>query len=187
MRLAEPDVRFHASFLAAVDEFVAAGEERYVGLPHFGARPYTPEQPAGHEFTAELIRDAEGFAELVRVVREAADPESPRPRGYVPWTELWMSDGDEYLGRITLRHELTEPLFTWGGHVGYVVRPSARRKGYASQALREMLDVCRGRGVDPVLVTCDVDNVASRRTIEGAGGQYEDTREGKRRYWIRLT
>ena len=186
MRLVEPDVRFHTSFVAAVEEFLAAGEERYVGLPQFGARPYTAEQPAGHEFRVDQIRRPDGFAELVRVVAAAEDPASPRPRGYVPWTERWMAEGDEYLGRITLRHELTEALFTWGGHIGYVVRPSARRKGYASQALHGMLDVCRERGIDPVLVTCDVDNVGSRRTIEGAGGEYEDTREGKRRYWIRL-
>jgi predicted acetyltransferase len=186
MRLAEPDPRFHPSFLAAVDEFVAAGEERHVGLPLFGAPPCTTEQPAGHEFTRELIKDADGFAEMVRVLRCAADPEAPRPRGYVPWTELWMAEGDEYLGRITLRHELTEPLFIWGGHIGYAVRPSARRRGHASAALRGMLEVCRRLEIDPVLVTCDVDNVASRRTIEGAGGEYDDTREGKRRYWIRL-
>jgi predicted acetyltransferase len=47
-----------------------------------------------------------------------------------------------------------------------------------------MLEVCRDRGIDPVLVTCDVDNEPSRRTIEGAGGVYENTREGKLRYWI---
>jgi predicted acetyltransferase len=186
MRLAAPDQRFHASYLAAVDEFVAAGEERYAGLAPFGAPPYTTEQPVGHEFTRELIVDPDGFAALVRTVRGAADPEAPRPRGYVPWTELWMADGDDYLGRITVRHELTEALFTWGGHIGYAVRPSARQKRFASAALRDMLEVCRKLDIDPVLVTCDVDNVASRRTIEGAGGQYEDTREGKRRYWIPL-
>ena len=49
-----------------------------------------------------------------------------------------------------------------------------------------MLEVCRDRGIDPVLVTCDVDNTGSRRVIEGAGGRYEDTRVGKRRYWVHL-
>lgn len=187
MRLAEPDTCFHASFLAAADEFAAAGEERHVGLPGFGAPPYTVDEPLGREFTRAGIADAAGFGQLVRIVRAAADPAAPRPRGYVSWTELWMAEGDEYLGRITLRHELTDALFTWGGHIGYAVRPSARRQGHASAALRGMLDVCRRLDIDPVLVTCDVDNVASRRTIEGAGGEYDDTREGKRRYWIRLS
>jgi predicted acetyltransferase len=186
MRLTQPDARFHRSFLAAVDEFVAAGEERYVGLAPFGAPPYSPEQPVGHEFTRDLIADPAGFAGMIEVVRGAADPASPRPRGYVPWTELWMTDGEEYLGRITLRHELNEVLFTWGGHIGYAVRPSARRRGHASAALRQMLETCRDRGIDPVLITCDVDNEGSRRTIEAAGGQYEDTREGKLRFWITL-
>jgi predicted acetyltransferase len=187
MRLAVPDVRFHRSYVAALDEFAAAGEERHAGLPPFGAPPYTEEEPLGHAFTRELAADPEGFATLVEVLRRAADDASPRPRGYVPWTELWMADGEEYLGRITLRHELTDALFTWGGHIGYAVRPTARRAGHASAALRGMLDVCRQRGIDPVLVTCDVGNVASRRTIVGAGGSYEDTREGKLRFWIHLT
>jgi predicted acetyltransferase len=95
-----------------------------------------------------------------------------------------MDEGGEYVGRIQLRHELNELLWSWGGHIGYAVRPSARRRGHASAALLDMLEVCREHGIDPVLVTCDVDNDASRRVIERAGGEYEDTREGKLRYWV---
>lgn len=179
MELVEPHPRFHRSFLAAVAEFVAAGEERHVGLPVFGRG-----RRLGPEFTRESIVTPAGFAAMVRVVVEAKEPFSPRPEGYVPWTELWMADGDEYLGRATLRHELTDALLTWGGHIGYAVRPSARRQGFASAGLRCMLALADRRGIDPVLVTCDVDNVASRRVIERAGGEYEDTREGKRRYWV---
>jgi predicted acetyltransferase len=97
-----------------------------------------------------------------------------------------MVEAGEVVGRISLRHELNELLFTWGGHIGYSVRPSARRRGHATAALAGMLEVCRGKGIDPVLITCDVDNVASRRTIEGAGGVYEDTRDGKLRFWVDL-
>ena len=63
-----------------------------------------------------------------------------------------MAEGDEYLGRVTLRHELTAALLTWGGHIGYAVRPSARRRGHASAALHGMLGVAGQRGIDPVLV-----------------------------------
>ena len=179
MELVDPHQRFHRSFLAAADELVAAGEERYIGLPVFGCG-----EPLGPEFTRQAIADADGFAAMVRLVVGARNPFAPRPRGYVPWTELWMAEGDEYLGRITLRHELTDALLTWGGHIGYAVRPSARRRGIASAALRRILEVADDRGINPALVTCDVDNFASRRVIERAGGEYEDTREGKRRYWV---
>jgi predicted acetyltransferase len=179
MELVDPHPRFHRSFLTAVDEFVAAGEERYAGLAIFGLNGVP-----GEEFTREAIVEPAGFAAMVRVVLDARKPFAPRPVGYVPWTELWMAEGDEYLGRVTLRHELTDALLTWGGHIGYAVRPSARRRGHASTALRGMLGVAWRRGIDPALVTCDVDNAASRGVIEKAGGAFEDVREGKRRYWV---
>ena len=77
---------------------------------------------------------------------------------------------------------------TWlaeaGGHIGYSVRASRRREGIASAALRLGLERAREIGLERVMITCDVDNEASRRAIEGAGGEYEDTREGKLRYWV---
>ena len=180
MRLVDPHVRFHRSYLAAADEFEAAGEPRHGYFPSWPAEGQSP----GVDFTRDSLQDVDQFGELVHFLLSQREPETPRPRAYVPFTELWMAEGEEILGRITLRHELNEMLFTWGGHIGYGVRPSARRRGHATAALVEMLEVCRARGIDPVLVTCDVDNEASRRTIERAGGEYEDTRQGKLRYWI---
>jgi len=180
MRLVDPHPRFHRSFLAALDEFVAAGEDRHASLPSLPAEGTFP----GVHFTREALEDPAGFAALVGFLLGQRDPATPRPRAYVPATELWMAEGEEFLGRISLRHELNELLFTWGGHIGYAVRPSARGRGLAAAALLDMLEVCREHGIDPVLITCDVDNIASQRTIEKAGGQYEDTREGKLRYWV---
>ena len=180
MRLVDPDVRYHRSYLAALDELTAAGEQHHNPLPSWPAEGHFP----GVQFTREAIEGPAGFAELVRFLLRQRDPDEPRPRAYVPATELWMDEGGEYVGRIQLRHELNELLWSWGGHIGYAVRPSARRRGHASAALLDMLEVCREHGIDPVLVTCDVDNDASRRVIERAGGEYEDTREGKLRYWI---
>jgi predicted acetyltransferase len=182
MRLVDPHPRFHRSFLAAADEFIAADEAMYANLLSWPADAGFP----GIEFTRAALDDPEVFAELTDFLIAQRHPETARPRQFVPFTELWMAEGEEYVGRISVRHELNELLWSWGGHVGYAVRPSARGRGLAGSALTQMLEVCRTLGVDPVLITCDVDNEPSRRTIESAGGVYEDTREGKLRYWIDL-
>jgi predicted acetyltransferase len=88
------------------------------------------------------------------------------------------------LGFLAVRHRLTPYLLEAGGHIGYSVRPGARRRGVATAALALGLEIAAGLGIDPVLITCDTDNIASRRTIEGAGGTLKDVRGGKRRYWI---
>lgn len=167
--LVTPDVRYRASWLESLAEW---GE----GTHQDGAA-----------ITAELDpHDADSFAQWVDYLRHDADEDNPRPNGYVPSTNRWIVDGDTYLGAIQLRHRLTPFLHELGGHIGYGVRPSGRRRGLATFALTGMLDEARRRGIDPVLITCDETNEASRRTIESAGGAYEDSREGKRRYWITL-
>lgn len=179
--LATPHVRFHRSFLAAADEFLALGDGAYSGVLVWPADDHFP----GITFTREGLEDPEEFARLVRLKVDDAHPDSPRPTGWVPATHLWIADGDDYLGQITLRHSLDHPfLAEAGGHIGYAVRPSARRRGHASAALRQMLAVAGRRGLDRVLLTCNLDNTASARTIESCGGVFEDVRSGKRRYWI---
>lgn len=83
-----------------------------------------------------------------------------------------------------LVHRLNDLLLDVGGHIGYDVRPSARRRGHATAMLRGALPWANGLGIDRVLVTCDDDNVGSIRVIEAAGGELEDVREAKRRYWV---
>lgn len=92
------------------------------------------------------------------------------------------------MGRVSIRHHLNPALRLVGGHIGYSVRPGFRRNGYAGQILDLALIEARGLGIGEVLLTCDANNLASRRVIESHGGVPEaaigqDTRF-KLRYWI---
>jgi len=96
------------------------------------------------------------------------------------------------LGMIQFRHYLNEYLAESGGHIGYSVRRSERRKGYATKMLEMCLDKCREKGLQKVLITCMSKNEASRGTILAAGGVYERTTHldsenvDMDRYWISL-
>lgn len=130
------------------------------------------------------LADPDGFASYVQRQLEDEREDAPRPRGMVPSTHLWYVDGKVFVGRLSIRHQLTPWLRDFGGHIGYDVRPSARRNGHASAMLKQARPWAAELGIDPVLVTCDVDNVASRKVIERAGGIFEDERSGKLRYWV---
>lgn len=109
----------------------------------------------------------------------------------LPATFLVAEVASEMVGRVSIRHQLNDFLARYGGHIGYGVRPQFRRRGYATTMLRRGLVVAREVGVADVLITCDVDNVASVKVIERCGGIFEGIEtEGadsaaKRRYWIR--
>ncbi len=171
-----PDVRFHESFLGAMSGFVAEGR----GAPEDLSM-------IGQDLRAWGSRwhDPDVFAAYVEAVRAQALPETPRPAGFVPSLTYWWGEGDAYLGRIVLRHPLTDYLREFGGHVGYDVAPAHRRRGHATAMLRALLPLAaRDFGIEEVLVTCDTDNVASRRVIETCGGVLEDERSGKLRFWV---
>jgi predicted acetyltransferase len=163
--LTRPTVAVHKSWLAALDE------------PDY--------DPTWAEFLDVLrLRDEGAFAAYVAAQLADALEDAPRQSGWVPATHLWFVEGDEFLGRLSIRHRLTPWLRDYGGHVGYDVRPSERRRGHATAMLQQALPWCRELGLDPVLVTCDVDNIASRRVIENAGGQFDDRRDAKLRFWV---
>jgi len=112
-------------------------------------------------------------------------------KGFVPATLFFMiDDKKKIIGAIHFRHELNDNLLRDGGHIGYGIRPSERKKGNATIMLNMLLKQLIDKGYEKVLVTCDDDNAGSYSTIEKHGGIPEDKRqvgnEYIRRYWIDL-
>lgn len=117
------------------------------------------------------------------------------PKEKVPATQFVLVDPDNnrILGMLQVRHYLNDYLRNFAGHIGYSVRPTERRKGYAGKMLKLALKFCREElGLDRVLVSCLVENEASRRTILSCGGVFEEKVyehiEGVwlEKYWISL-
>jgi len=168
--LVRPDLALAASWVETVGEFHAAGEQHIHG--------------AGLWDLDHLDVTEEGCRTVVAHLAAQERPASELPEGIVPCTYFWITDGPDVVGFLALRHTLNDWLLNEGGHIGYGVRPSRRRQGHASRALELSLGAAADLGIDRALVTCDEDNVGSRGTIERCGGVYEDTRNGKLRFWI---
>jgi len=165
----DPAARLRTSFLAAVAEFRADGD---YPVPWFidDVDPPALDDPAAFgAYVARLLGE--------RTETGCRD-------GFVPATTLWWADGEQFLGRLTIRHRLTPALETIGGHIGYDVRPSARRQGHATAMLAAALPIAASLGIPRALVMCDKTNVASRRVIETNGGRRLDATERKLRYWV---
>ena len=105
-------------------------------------------------------------------------------------TFILVDDNNHIYGGTNVRHELNENLLIHGGHIGYLIRPSERKKGYGSLMLKLTLDECNKLGLDKILVTCREENKGSAKVIENNGGVYENSMKNKddnkmyRRYWI---
>jgi predicted acetyltransferase len=138
------------------------------------------------------VEDGESWSAFVdRLAAHSAGVDVPP--GLVPATFLVADVGGEIVGRTSIRHELNAYLAAVGGHIGYGVRPGFRRRGCATEILRQSLLRASDLGIERALVTCDDGNVGSATVIERCGGVLEsvvaDPDDGvpKRRYWIDLT
>jgi len=161
--LKQPALQYKDSYLAALAEFQAEG--RYQNLSR-----------------EELSVDFGSFIKNIPAIRKELNK--------VPETEYWLINCDEYIGRLSIRHELNAELLQHGGHIGYAIRPSQRGKGYGKKALELGLTEAQKLGLDKVLITCDSTNIGSRKIIESHNGVLENEVEGipghptKLRFWI---
>lgn len=139
------------------------------------------------------LRRMEDPLEWLEKVKMMSKPETCGER-HVPSTQfvcIRKSD-NKLVGMIQLRHCLNDYLREYAGHIGYSVRPSERRKGYAKYMLKDCLAYAKETGLDRVMISCTDTNEASRKTILAFGGKYESTvfepeeKINLERYWIEL-
>ncbi len=186
--LVTPSVIYRESFLQGAEDFFAEGRLDSTYSTYLG---YTLRslQDQFEQFVYDLCA-------LSRATR--------RQRGWYVDHVFWLVDDEEYIGQASIRPELCTPyLLTYGGHIGYSIRPSKRLMGYGKTILELALSHSHALDLNRVLVTCDADNVGSRKIIEHNGGQFESAipmtqstfraegRAGdepmkKLRYWIDL-
>jgi predicted acetyltransferase len=105
-------------------------------------------------------------------------------------TYFLVLENKRIIGAINIRHYLNDYLLNFGGHIGYGIRPSERKKGYAALMLSMALPIAKELGINKALITCDKNNVGSAKTIINNGGVLENEVIGKdeitQRYWIEL-
>lgn len=173
-----PSEEYKTTFIAAVKEFHADGYRLNTG----GMGKYK-------DVKVESLE--EDFPAYLRLLADFAAGRNLGP-DLVPQSTYWLVDAAEFVGRVSLRHRLNENLSKIGGHIGYEIRPSMRRKGYGTLALKLGLVKARDLGIRRALITCDSINIPSRRIIESNGGKlesellYDESKPPKCRFWIDL-
>lgn len=162
-----PSEAYKESFIAAVREFQAEGRALEFDVETLGAQ----------------------FASYVRWLRAKHEKTQV---GRIPEMICWLVEDGEFIGRASIRHDLTTSTEQIGGHISYEIRPSKRRRGYGTLILKLALDEARQIGLRRALVTCDDDNIGSAKIIEANGGQLQDVIDVDghparvRRYWIEI-
>ncbi|KFN03081.1 GNAT family acetyltransferase [Bacillus clarus] len=138
-----------------------------------------------------ISKDPSNFPGMVQELLDAKEGKNI-PKTWVPDSTYWLVTNEKRIvGAVNIRHSLTEHLFNAGGHIGYGIRPSERKKGYATILLALSLEKTKELSITKVLVVCDEWNTASEKTILHNGGLrdkdfIEEGGNVVRRYWIEL-
>jgi len=168
LKLIEPNTIYKISYLEMMEEWRSSGEE------------FVP-------FTLKF--DTSDFDEFIRFTNSF---KTVKANGFVHHSTFWLkTENEEIAGVSNLRHYLIESLLTEGGHIGFGIRPSFRRKGYASKLLELTLLEAKKLNIEKVLLTCDKSNTGSSKTIQKNNGILwkEQIVEGvpKQYFWIEIS
>lgn len=167
MKLELPSVKYEQSYLQGLEE----GKDE-IGIAVLRKLKVTE---SFEEFVKNILGEAKGLN---------------LPEGWVPASEFWLVDRNEFIGRVSIRHSLNDHLLKIGGHIGYYIRASKRKMGYGKAILKLALLEAKKLGLKKILVTCDEGNIGSQKIIEANKGILEDIVEvgeghpRKKRYWI---
>lgn len=171
LQLIKPTIKLKDEYLSFYQEWVDSGEDM---VPWVIQR-----DPSNFEEMLQFIQDHENGINL--------------PEGWGPDSTFWLiNENNRVLGAVNIRHRLTEFLLYQGGHIGYGIRPSERRKGYATKILALSLEKAKELGITKALVVCDETNEASYKVIIKNGGEpdtdfVEDDGNVIKRLWINLS
>jgi len=135
-------------------------------------------------------RTGVGYNDLIICWKDQATSKAYK-EGFVPASLYFLIDENMRIyGALHIRHELNDFLLNYGGHIGYGIRPSERKKGYATKMLSLSLLIIKKLGIKKALVTCNKTNIASAKTILNNGGVLEneviEDGEVTQRYWINI-
>lgn len=165
MKLITPSTQYKAPYLDMLADWKTTGEK---------VTPFTLKYDTN---------DFDAFVNKLIKFQTVAD------EGFVCHSTFWLFNEDDVIvGVSNLRHELNDKLLLIGGHIGYGIRPSYRKRGYATKILELSLIEAQKRGIEKALVTCDKINIASKKTILKNGGIFweENLFDGMMilKYWI---
>lgn len=160
VKLVKPSVKYKESFLKAINE--------------------PDSQKLFKRF--ELEEDFEKYVEKINSYINGA----PLVNGFVPESTFWIVEEDEYIGRVSIRHKLTKQLELSGGHIGIDIRPTKRGMGLGKEAMKLALQKAHELGLNKVLLTCNINNIPSRKMIESCAGELKGIENEVCRYWILL-
>lgn len=167
LMLIEPSLEYRDEYLDMINEWSNTGERMIPFVLRFDCSNF------------------DSFLEEIHKLKTSKDRGENKVNSS---TFLLVNNEGRVLGATNIRHELNEQLLKMGGHIGYGIRPSERKKGYATRLLAMALEKARSQGVRRVLVTCDKNNIGSARTILNNKGRLdsEDMVDGViiQRYWI---